>query len=60
MNGNKGSHFSAEEQAVATVAKALGQPDCIAIVRLLATRTSCTTGSWWPNCPCPKAPFRNA
>lgn len=44
MNGNKGSHFGTEEQAVAAVAKALGHPARIAIVRLLATRTTCTTG----------------
>lgn len=44
MNGNKGSQFGADEQAVAAVAKALGHPARIAIVRLLATRMSCTTG----------------
>jgi len=44
MNGNKGSHFGADEQAVAAVAKALGHPARIAIVRLLATRMTCTTG----------------
>lgn len=44
MNGNKGSHFGADEQAVAAVAKALGHPARIAIVRLLAARTTCTTG----------------
>ena len=44
MNGNKGSYFGADEQAVAAVARALGHPARIAIVRLLATRTTCTTG----------------
>ncbi|MCI1189667.1 metalloregulator ArsR/SmtB family transcription factor [Hymenobacter sp. DH14] len=44
MNGNKGTRFSADEQAVAVVAKALGHPARVAIVRLLATRATCTTG----------------
>ena len=43
MNGSKGSHFGADEQTVAAVAKALSHPPRIAIVRLLAARTSCTT-----------------
>ena len=44
MSQNKATLFSADEQELATVAKALGHPARVAIVRLLATRTTCTCG----------------
>lgn len=44
MNQPKGSLFGADEQALAAIAKALGHPARVAIVRLLAARTACTCG----------------
>ena len=44
MSQNKATLFSADQQELATVAKALGHPARVAIIRLLATRTTCTCG----------------
>ncbi|QNE42315.1 winged helix-turn-helix transcriptional regulator (plasmid) [Hymenobacter sp. NBH84] len=44
MRQNKATLFSTDQQELATVAKALGHPARVAIIRLLATRTTCTCG----------------
>ena len=44
MNPHKGNLFGANEQELAAIAKALGHPARVAIVRLLAARTACTCG----------------
>jgi DNA-binding transcriptional ArsR family regulator len=41
---HKHDHFTADDQAVAAIAKALGHPARIAILRLLAARQSCICG----------------
>ena len=43
-NKTKATLFSADQQELATVAKALGHPARVAIIRPLATRTTCTNG----------------
>lgn len=43
-NQTKAALFSESAQELAAVAKALGQPARVAIIRLLATRTACTCG----------------
>ena len=44
MNQHKSTLFGADEQALAAIAKALGHPARVVIVRLLAARTVCTCG----------------
>ena len=44
MAFHKRAHFTAAEQQLAAVAKALGHPARIAIVRLLAQRRACVCG----------------
>jgi DNA-binding transcriptional ArsR family regulator len=44
MNSHKGSLFGAAEQELAAIAKALGHPARVAIVRLLARHATCTCG----------------
>ena len=44
MSQNKATLFSAEQLELATVAKALGHPARVAIIRLLATHATCTCG----------------
>ena len=44
MSQNKATLFSADQQELATVAKALGHPARVAIIRLLAARATCTCG----------------
>ena len=44
MNQHKSTLFGANEQELAAIAKALGHPASVAIVRLLAARTVCTCG----------------
>jgi DNA-binding transcriptional ArsR family regulator len=44
MAFNKREHFTAAEQQLAALAKALGHPARVAIVRLLAQRRACVCG----------------
>ena len=44
MAFHKRAHFTAEEQRLAAIAKALGHPARVAIVRLLAQRQACVCG----------------
>ena len=44
MASHKRAHFTPEEQQLAAVAKALGHPARVAIVRLLAQRRACVCG----------------
>ena len=44
MAVHKRAHFTAAEQQLAAVAKALGHPARVAIVRLLARRRACVCG----------------
>ena len=44
MAAHKRAHFTPEEQQLAAVAKALGHPARVAIVRLLAQRRACVCG----------------
>ena len=44
MAAHKREHFTAAEQQIAVIAKALGHPARVAILRLLAQRQSCVCG----------------
>ena len=44
MAFHKRAHFTTEEQQLAAIAKALGHPARVAIVRLLAQRQACVCG----------------
>ena len=44
MATHKRAHFTADEQQLAAIAKALGHPARLAILRLLAQRRSCVCG----------------
>lgn len=44
MATHKRDHFTTAEQDLATIAKALGHPARVAILRLLATRQTCICG----------------